>query len=167
MNAENVDYMQKYMESVENLFATMLSSQVTFDEPRLKNHDETWLDVSTSLGITGGLTGLMTLSFSREVAENIVTSFVGMSIDFEDEDFSDAIGEIGNIVAGNAKAKMDDHGHLSITVPTVTFGACQVRVKQDNTPTRVVDCDTDYGIFKLELTIGTTVCEIEQSLTNG
>ena len=144
---------QHFVAAVESLFATMLDMPVTCSDPRIKGTDEAWLDITGTIGIAGAVSGTMALSFDRPTAEAVVAAFVGMAMDFDEEDFGDAIGELANIVAGNAKATLNSCGTLSITCPSVTRGPCVTRVVREGVQAVMIDCDCPLGIFRLELSL--------------
>ena len=147
---------QHFVAAVESLFATMLDMPVTCAEPRLKGHDEAWLDITGTIGIAGAVSGQLALSFDRPTAEAVVAAFVGMPMDFEEDDFADAIGELANIVAGNAKASLNTCGTLSITCPSVTRGPCVTRVIREGMQAAAIDCDCPLGVFRMELSLTST-----------
>ena len=149
---QDPQHTQVFILAVESLFADMLSMPVTYTEPRAKGSNEPWLDITGTIGLTGSLSGTMALTFNRATAEGVIAEMVGMPMDFDAEDTADAIGEIANIVAGMAKAKLNADGSLSITCPTVTRGACFTRLSPDASAI-AIDLDSPVGSFRLELSL--------------
>ena len=67
-------------------------------------------------------------------------------------DFADAIGELTNMVAGNAKARLD-HGDCSISCPSVVLGRGISVLRPRHIPSLCLPCDCEAGSFVIELTL--------------
>ena len=152
---QDQQHTQTFVQAVEALFADMFSMPLSLTEPRAKGDDEPWLDITGTIGLTGSLTGTMALTFERATAESVVAEMLGTHLDYENEDTADAIGEIANIVAGMAKAKLNTDGSLSITCPTVTRGACVTRLSPDAAAV-AIDLNCPVGPLRLELSLTPT-----------
>lgn len=93
--------------------------------PHLLNRDENngW-DISAIIGIAGDGEGAVAISMNRRVACRIYSIFTGsksLKTDI-DEDVRDGIGEIVNMIVGNAKKDLEEF-RLMITTPTIITGA--------------------------------------------
>jgi chemotaxis protein CheX len=139
-----------FMESVKTVFRTMANVETKLLTPHLKTGTREY-NVFGIIGFSGELTGSVTLSFTRDSAENIVESFTGGRLDSTTSHFADAIGELANMVAGSAKSAM---GFVaSITVPSVVIGEhCQIATPSD-IPCVVIPCETAMGKFAVEVCI--------------
>jgi chemotaxis protein CheX len=80
----------------------------------------------------------------------VASVFAGVDIGEGHPDFADAIGELANMVAGNAKK--DLHGmKLGISLPSVVLGKEHVISQSRTAPRLVIPCDVDYGRFFVEV----------------
>ena len=139
-------------QAVEKVFATMLSLEVHVQAPKIKQPGEPRLDVSGLIGLTGDMTGAVVLSFPMETARRVVGLFAGAPLEPGSADFADAIGELVNMVAGNAKAQFTGF-KVSISCPSVIVGpGHQVCVQQDAL-TVAIPCTCDCGDFVLEVSL--------------
>jgi chemotaxis protein CheX len=77
-------------------------------------------DLSAVVGFTGDLTGNCALRLSARTARQAITRLAGESIDSPLE-IADGIGELVNMIAGNAKAALDDYS-ISLSFPEVVSG---------------------------------------------
>ena len=91
----------------------------------------------------------MVLSFPLDVACRIATAFAGIEIDEKHEDFADAIGELTNMVAGNAKVQFDGL-NISISLPSVILGGHTIAHPKQS-PRIVIPCETDLGSVAIEV----------------
>jgi len=78
-------------------------------------------DIAAIIGLSGDAQGMVCVSFDKDVALKVVELFLGEPQTEINEDVYDAIGEVINIIAGNAKALIKGV-HLSISLPTVMHG---------------------------------------------
>jgi chemotaxis protein CheX len=141
-----------FLHSVENVFKTMVRTQVEFGKPEILQKSTASHDVSGIIGFTGDALGSIVLSFPKDVAKALVGRFVGTELATEDPDFADAIGELVNMVAGGAKAKFDT-ARCDISCPSVVIGAEHVVFQRKNQPLIAIPVRTDVGDFVVEVSL--------------
>jgi|SaaInlStandDraft_1057018.scaffolds.fasta_scaffold83786_2 chemotaxis protein CheX len=73
------------------------------------------------IGFTGKVRGAMLIGMSEEVACKTISSFLDKEILTIDADVLDGIGEIINIIARGASAKLADY-RIGLGIPTVLVG---------------------------------------------
>ncbi len=78
-------------------------------------------DVSGIIGFTGKLKGTVVISIDQEVAFAAAESFLGDRPQSLNEDVIDMVGELANMVGGNAKERMNIVG-IDLGLPTVISG---------------------------------------------
>lgn len=143
-----------FVNSTMNVFTTMVNMKPDIAKPHLKDDARITHDVSGIIGFSGELLGSVVLSFQLETARQIVNAFVGMEVEPNSADFIDAIGELANMVAGNAKK---DLGLLAnIGVPTVVIGPGHIVGRLSGVPCIVIPCNTAVGPFAVEISIKPT-----------
>jgi chemotaxis protein CheX len=146
------NYIKPFIASVQNVLTTMLQMPVTVNEPRLKSTPTVEYDVSGIIGLSGGVTGSVVLSFPLETAERLVTLFAGMKLAPDSPDFADAVGELVNMITGGAKA-MFPSKRTSISCPTVVCGKGHTVARQSDIPCVVIPCTTECGNLAIEIAI--------------
>lgn len=140
-----------FVNSVRNVFATMVKVQTTLGKPALKTTPGASYDVSGVIGFSGQAVGNVVVSFQRDAAEALASAFACTPLKVTDADFPDAIGELANMIAGSAKK---DLGTLaSITVPSVIIGAGHTIARLSDVPCIVIPCSTPVGDFAVEVNI--------------
>ncbi|MEO1584875.1 MAG: chemotaxis protein CheX [Planctomycetota bacterium] len=145
-------FITPFITSIQNVFSTMLQLPVTIEEPRIKEGRQATYDVSGIIGMSGDVTGSIVLSFPSETAERLVALFVGMELASDTPDFADAIGELVNMVSGNAKAGFTGK-NVSISCPSVIVGSDHNVSTGSDTPCVVIPCQTDCGQVAIEIAI--------------
>ena len=141
-----------FIDSVHNVFETMLQLQVQVAAPSLKPSDAEAHDVSGIIGMSGDVEGTIVLGFPTATAERAVALFTGMEIDSQHEDFADAVGELVNMVSGGAKAKFTNR-RVSITCPSVIVGQHHTVAARKDMPTIHIPCESDLGSFSVDVTL--------------
>lgn len=146
----DVRYINPFVAAVNRLFKTMLGGQVIISKPVLKAHHETTGDVSAIIGLSGDATGCVALCFPMSTAVKAASKFAGVDMDVDHEDFPDALGELANMVAGQAKAELEGL-ELGISLPSVVIGNEHVVLQSKKKPRLCIPCDSTFGRFTVEV----------------
>lgn len=148
----DASYITPFMTSIQNVFSTMFQLPVEIGEPRIKTGSAMTHDISGIIGVSGEMVGTIVLSMPSDTAEAIVALFTGMQIDADSDDFADAIGELINMISGNAKAEFQRKA-VSISCPSVVIGAGHRVASSSGIPCVVIPCTTDCGEVVLEVAL--------------
>lgn len=140
-----------FVNSVREVFSTMVKVATTVERPHLKDVPAPSYDVSGIIGFSGEIVGSVVVSFQKEAALKLVESFAGMALGAETADFADAIGELANMIAG--RAKKDLGANANITVPSVVIGHGHMIARLSDVPCLVIPCKTPVGDFAVEVNI--------------
>ncbi len=151
-----------FVNAIQNVFSTMFQLPVEIGEPRLKADRKATHDVSGIIGVSGEMVGTIVLSMPSEAASSIVTLFTGMEFDPDSPDFADAVGELVNMISGNAKADFQRKG-VSISCPSVVIGEGHMIAVQSGTPCVLIPCSTDCGEVVLEVALREAEAEVSPS----
>lgn len=110
-------------------------------------------DVSAVIGVTGDFVGSIVLSFSEGVAQQMLSRLLGEPVVEFNDDVCDAVGEMVNIITGNAQAQLQEDGFSNVNraIPNVIIGKGHViRVSQE-TPCINIEFCTEMGGFALQV----------------
>lgn len=140
-----------FVNSVRQVFTTMLKVETTVNRPHLKEDRGPSYDVSSIIGFSGDVVGSVVVSFPMDAAAKLVAAFAGTPIQPGTGDFVDAVGELANMIAGGAKKHLGNAA--SITVPSVVLGAGHQIARLSDVPTIVIPCTTPAGAFAVEVNI--------------
>jgi chemotaxis protein CheX len=141
-----------FVNSVQKVFSTMLQLPVGVGTPAIKSPGEPAHDVSGIIGMSGDVEGAVVLSFPIATAERVVRLFTGAPLSHTHEDFSDAVGELINMVSGSAKAQFTGKT-VSISCPSVIIGRDHTVLGSKDVTTIVIPCNCDCGEFAVVVSI--------------
>lgn len=145
-------FISPFINSVQNVFSTMLQLPIEAGEPRVKTDAASVHEVTGIIGLSGDVSGAVALSFPRVTAERIVAIFCGMEIDADHPDFPDAVGELVNMISGGAKAEFSGRT-VSISCPSVIVGAGHRVLNQSQLPAVMLPFTSDCGEMTVEIAI--------------
>ncbi len=116
-----VEHINPFIKATIESFSTMIGIDIKPDKIRLKDNANTTHDISGIIGLSGGARGAIALSFPRDCALDVVSKFIGEEVTDINEDVTDAIGELSNIIAGYAKKDLTEFS-IQISLPSVITG---------------------------------------------
>ncbi len=147
----DVKYINPFIKAVRNLFETMIEVPFKLGKPSLKKNKEAPHEISSIIGLSGDVSGCVVISLSEAVALELVGALLGEAVTELNEDCTDAIGEIANMIAGNAKTDFPTCNN-SISVPSVVSGKHQVSYPS-GIPIITIPCQTEKGQMVIEIAL--------------
>lgn len=140
-----------FVQATINVLSSMTGLSPVPGKPYIKNTDKAQGDVSAIVGITGCKSGAIALSFSQSCASALVKGMLGDAIEDIIADTRDAVGEITNMISGQARATLSEMGlPLQGSTPSIIFGANHSLSFPGQVTTVAIPFETDYGTFTLE-----------------
>lgn len=151
-----VEYINPFIESVFDLFSTMLSSTAKRGDVGVFKEEQTGArHIIALIGLSGPARGIVALSFPIETALKMVNRLLGTETKVMDDTVSDAVAELVNIVAGGAKARFPlEEGvpPIDLSLPTVVRGNSYSIDYPSGSVWLEVPFETDLGPFDLRVT---------------
>ncbi len=151
----DVRYINPFLVSVRKVFDMMLNMPFTLGKPHLKAEALPHYDISGIIGLTGSVTGSVVISLSKSLALQLAGALSGEEFTEVNEDCTDAIGEIANMIAGGAKKNFPGDGSASISTPSVVVGKHHVAYPS-NMPIISIPCDTSAGRLAIDVALKET-----------
>ena len=148
--AMDVRLISPFVSALQNVFRTMMCVEVRVGKPYVKRDDARAAEVNGVIGLSGDATGYVVLSIPKAVACRVASSLAGVEVGVDHPEFADAVGELANMVAGNAKKDLRGL-RCGISLPNVVIGQEQVVSQSWTAPRLVVPCKTLLGDFFLEV----------------
>jgi chemotaxis protein CheX len=92
-------------------------------DPFVKDGFQPRYDISGIIGLSGKARGTIVLSLEREMSLKVTEVLLGEELDSTQitGDVIDAVGELANMIAGGAKAKLEQF-EMSVSLPSVITG---------------------------------------------
>jgi len=117
----NAKYINPFLNASLNLFNDYLDLNVHAGSPYINAEPNELDEVSSIIGLAGETSGAIVLSFPRDCAIKIVSKFSEEKHTTLSNEVLDGVGELVNIIAGNAKKELLEY-RISISIPGVVVG---------------------------------------------
>jgi chemotaxis protein CheX len=126
-------YIQPFIDVTVNVFRDFVGCELTAGRPFFVTAaaenaaegagNEHWdWDISGIIGLTGEARGAVVISMKRDLAATLTARITGQDAPSSNAEIIDAVGELVNIIAGNAKRGLEESFHLIISLPTIVEG---------------------------------------------
>ncbi len=140
-----------FIKAITDVLSTMAATIPKPGKPYLKDGALATGDVTGLVGMTGAKTGSISISFDKACAIAIVKNMLGDDIQDIMQDVKDTVGEITNMVSGQARAGLSEMGiSLQGSTPTVIMGDNHSVGHATNAPIMAIPFTTDAGKFTIE-----------------
>jgi chemotaxis protein CheX len=119
-----VEFINPFLSSMLNVMSTMAKMELIPEKPKLKRNEAAKGDVSGLIGMVSPKTkGSLSITFDAPLALATMKSMVGEAPDEVNEEITDLVGEITNMVTGGAKRILSDKGFdFDMATPVVVSG---------------------------------------------
>jgi chemotaxis protein CheX len=145
-----VEFINPFIVAVTKTLETMVGCKVTRGAPALKKEPQTLFPISGIIGLSGVVVGTVILTMSKELA--IKSASVMLMEEFDDlnADVYDAVGELTNMIAGNAKAQLEEY-KLSLSLPNIIKGEQSEIIFPEASQPITIPFQTEYGPLAVEI----------------
>ena len=146
-----IDYINPVITGLEDVFKTMLDCRIERTGLGLMENSHALYPVSGIIGVSGKGVGTVVVSMQRSVALKIAEVMLMLeNLTEVDNDVLDAVGEITNMVCGDAKAKLAQF-QLSISLPNILCGEdCWLHFPQNSHPISI-PFKCPWGLLALQI----------------
>ena len=119
-----VEFINPFLSSMLNVMSTMAKMDLTPEKPKLKTTEVSMGDVSGLIGMVSPQTkGSLSITFDAPLALATMKGMVGEAPDEVNEEITDLVGEITNMVTGGAKRMLSEKGlEFDMATPIVVSG---------------------------------------------
>ena len=148
-----VEYINPFITSLSNTFSMMAEVDVQRGQMSLKSEPSLIHEVSGIIGLSGRAAGAVILSISENLAYKAASRMLMTDVNEMNDDVLDAIGELTNMVAGSAKAELEEL-QLNVSLPNVITGKPHDIRFPSNVKPICVPFSTKYGDLALEVGLG-------------
>ena len=148
----DVQYINPFISATVHVLKTMAHTDVTAGKPYLKKEKVAQGDVSGLIGLTGDVSGTISVSFSEKSILSIVSAMFGEEVRALNDEIGDAVGEIANMISGQARQALEAMGRpLQAAIPSVIMGKGHQITHITNHPVVAIPFRTDNGGFTIEV----------------
>ena len=147
------EFVNPIYQAARDVLKTMMDLDV--ERGDLKKHDEliSGNEANVAIGVTGDLSGSILFSFDKEMTFTMVESMSGMEVDELDKFVTSALGEIANIISGNAATFLQENDYdCDIVPPRVVIGENK-SLSMATDKSLVIPLESEMGEFEINLAI--------------
>jgi chemotaxis protein CheX len=149
MDAKFID---PFISATLNVLETMAFTKAEAGKPYLKKDQIASGDVSGVIGLTGEVSGTFSVSYTEKSILAIVSNMLGEEMKELNEEIKDAVGEITNMISGQARQELDRLGRsLQAAIPTVILGKNHTITHVTAYPIIAIPFSTSSGGFCIEV----------------
>ncbi len=149
-----VEYINPFIKATVNTFKGFLGAELKAGKPYLfdKGNNDIRYDISGIIGLAGDVRGSVVISFPKLVALKVVSDFLSQEIKIFGDDVIDTIGELINIITGNAKKDLENY-RIMISLPSIIKGPNHQINWMQGVPVITIPFESKYGPVYLFLSM--------------
>ncbi len=152
----DADLINPFINATKNVIGTMAFAQCKAGAPYLKKDDVATGDVTGIIGITGDANGTIAVTFDEGSILTIVSKMFGEKITSLSHETSDAVGELVNMISGQARRELEELGRIfDAAIPSVVSGKNHSIIHYTDGPKIAIPFTTDGGAFTIEVCLET------------
>ena len=142
-----------FIKATYDVLATMAATKAKPGKPYLKKKNNGTEGVVTGvIGLTGEVRGTIAVSFDKKSILEIVSAMFGEAMTELNDEIKDAVGEITNMISGQARQALDFEGRrLKTAIPTVIMAKEQSVTFFSTGKTVAIPFETKTGRFTIEV----------------
>jgi chemotaxis protein CheX len=145
-------YINPFLSASINLFKDYLGIIIKDKKPFVSENPLALDEISAIIGLAGETRGAIVLTFSRETAIKMISRFAGRPFIGITNDVLDGVGELTNILAGNAKKDLLDF-KIDISLPGVVTGKNSHVNWPKGIPIITIPFESEFGDFALNVSL--------------
>ncbi len=148
----DVKLINPFISATVEVLETMAFTKAEAGKPYLKKENVATGDVSGVIGLIGEKNASVSISFTEMCIVKIVSSMLGEEYDSLNDDIKDAVGELTNMISGQARKMLDEIGYkFDAAIPTVIVGKNHVISHASRGPMIAIPFNTADGSFTIEV----------------
>lgn len=151
-----VEYINPFFLATVDVFKAMLSLEPQRGTLRAVEELVPVSEANVVIGVTGDLRGSLLYSFPKEMALEMVYIMAGMRMNELDVFVSSALGEVANIISGNALTYLSKNDfNCDIAPPQLIIGTSG-SLSMSTEKAVVLPLHTEIGVFEISISLTTT-----------
>jgi chemotaxis protein CheX len=141
-----------FINATLNVLETMAFLKSVPGTPYLKKDDVAIGDLTGIIGLTGETNGTVAITFSEGSILKIVSNMFGEEMTELNHEIADAVGEITNMIAGQARRDLELIGKVfEAAIPSVVSGRGHRITHYTDGPKIAIPFETNGGKFLIEV----------------
>ena len=150
----DVKLINPFINAILNVLETMAFIRSEPEKPYLKKDNVAKGDISGVVGFTGETNGTVFITFDEPCIVKVVSNMFGEQINKINDEIKDAVGELTNMISGQARKELEDIGKLFHgSIPSVVSGKNHELLPMTKGPRIAIPFKTDFGRFTIEVAL--------------
>jgi chemotaxis protein CheX len=147
------EFVNPFLVSLLHVISTMAQLELKAGAPRKKNDELARGDVSGLIGMVGPQTrGSFSITFDKGLALEIMRRMLGEAPETINEEVTDMVGEITNMVTGGAKRMLAEKGYdFNMATPVVVSGQSHTISHKTDSTKLLMPFESEYGRATIEI----------------
>lgn len=147
-----VEFINPFLSSMLNVMSTMAQMELIPEKPKLKKDNIAHGDVSGLIGMVSPETkGSLSITFDEPLALATMKGMVGEAPDEVNDEITDLVGEITNMVTGGAKRMLSEKGfEFDMATPVVVSGPDHTIHHKSKGPVVIISLKGEAGKAYIE-----------------
>lgn len=147
------EFVNPFLTAAQHVFEVELGQELKFAGARATEDTITSEDITAFIGVTGRLEGNVFYGFKRGVARSILTIMLGKPPAGMDQMALSALGEIANMITGNAAIGLAGAGYSTDLTPPTLIQPKGSKFTTLGCPQIVVDLESECGPFPVRISL--------------
>lgn len=147
------EYINPFYQATINVFKLMLDIDVTRDQSKALQEMLGKKEVGVAIDITGDLSGCILYRFSDTTILEMVKIMSGMEFDTVDSFVTSALGEVSNIISGNAVSSLFDQNYKCDIKPPRIIIEDEKPICLEGSHVLRIPLDTPIGKLQIHMTL--------------
>ena len=147
------DFVNPFLVAFMDVLGTMAQVELTHGQAERKDDSLAHGDVFGVVGMVGPqIKGSFAVSFDEKLALKTFANMLGEQLSEIDDQISDMVGEITNMVCGGAKRELGERGYeFEMATPSVISGESHSIHHKVDGPRILMPFESDFGKAYLEI----------------
>jgi chemotaxis protein CheX len=148
----DVEVVKRFRDSAQTVLQSEVGGPIEFGQLSVQALPYTSQQVTTLIGLTGNVEGVLLLGLSDETARMVVSHMMGEQIEELNDLAQSCITEMGNVIAGTAATGLSGQNACTISPPTLLLGSGS-RVSTPGIQRLVIPIITPCGVLEMQLAL--------------
>ncbi len=145
------EYVNPFYQATKDVFQRMLDIDATKQKLDVVENMVPSKDANVVLGVTGDLKGTILFSFPKDMVLEMVHIMSGMEMNEIDSFVSSALGEVANIIGGNAVTHLSSSQYVCDIVPPQIFVGEYKSLSMAANKALLLEMETPIGYFDINI----------------
>ncbi len=147
----NVEHVNSFYKATQDVFELMLDLGVDRGKLKVTDGMVSGKETNVTLGVTGDLRGSIVFGFPKEMTLEMVKIMSGMEVKEIDHFVSSALGEVANIIGGNALTNLSSKDIICDIVPPQIYIGDYKSISMANEKSLQLPLKTEIGEFNISI----------------